>query len=245
MRRYAGFLLLALFIAAGGAAGLMRGGDDRQTAVKPAQTSATEVAKTDTPAPAVPIGSGFDFYVLSLSWSPTFCSGPSAGNAGQQCGPGRSFGFIVHGLWPQYERGYPDSCSSAEAGRIPDALVRELGPIMPSAGLIRHEWEKHGTCSGLSRNDYFEVLKTARQRITVPKLLERPRQRQTLAVNEIERQMIAANPGLKPQGVAVTCERGQLDEIRICLTKDLKFRTCPEVDRQSCRAGQITVPPVR
>ncbi|MCQ2004684.1 ribonuclease T2 family protein [Rhizobium sp. NRK18] len=245
MRRYAGFLLLALFIAAGGATGLMRGGSDGEGINETAPAPVAKVAKSDTPASAVPVGSGFDFYVLSLSWSPTFCAGPSGGNSGQQCGPGKSFGFIVHGLWPQYEKGYPESCSTAETGRIPDGLVRELAPIMPSAGLMRHEWEKHGTCSGLSREDYFDVLKTARGKIAVPKSLERPRQRQTLAVNEIERQMIAANPGLKPQGVAVTCERGQLDEIRICLTKDLEFRTCPEVDRQSCRAGQITVPPVR
>jgi ribonuclease T2 len=54
----------------------------------------------------------FDFYVLSLSWSPSFCEAASErGNSGRsqqaQCG-GRPFSFVVHGLWPQYERGFPE-----------------------------------------------------------------------------------------------------------------------------------------
>src|ERR1700709_2867457 len=56
----------------------------------------------------------FDFYVLSLSWSPSFCEAASErGRSGRsqdaQCG-GRPFSFVVHGLWPPYERGFPDYC---------------------------------------------------------------------------------------------------------------------------------------
>src|ERR1700676_4796019 len=58
----------------------------------------------------------FDFYVLSLSWSPSFCEEASErGNEGRsqvQCG-GRPFSFVVHGLWPQYEHGFPDYCVRA------------------------------------------------------------------------------------------------------------------------------------
>src|ERR1700742_1117182 len=53
----------------------------------------------------------FDFYVFSLSWSPSFCeSGGGRGNSDEQCNRGRPFAFVVHGLWPQYERGFPENC---------------------------------------------------------------------------------------------------------------------------------------
>src|SRR3979490_1711090 len=62
----------------------------------------------------------FDFYVLSLSWSPSFCEEASErGNEGRsqaQCG-GRPFSFVVHGLWPQYEHGFPDYCERASPSR--------------------------------------------------------------------------------------------------------------------------------
>ena len=55
----------------------------------------------------------FDFYVFSLSWSPSFCA--SAGERGGvsksqqiQCGGERPYAFVVHGLWPQYEKGFPN-----------------------------------------------------------------------------------------------------------------------------------------
>src|SRR5262249_40589503 len=51
----------------------------------------------------------FDYYVLSLSWSPSFCETATGNARRQQCGT-RPFSFVVHGLWPQYERGFPESC---------------------------------------------------------------------------------------------------------------------------------------
>ena len=60
----------------------------------------------------------FDFYVLALSWSPSFCqdSEERGREAREQCGLGRPYSFVVHGLWPQYERGFPRSASSRRRG---------------------------------------------------------------------------------------------------------------------------------
>jgi len=33
--------------------------------------------------------------------------------------------------------------------------------------------------------------------------------------------------------------------VRICLSKDLQFRECGEIDRRACRRDQVTMPPVR
>ena len=47
----------------------------------------------------------FDFYVFSLSWSPGFCDTGGAEKARDQCRAGAALGFVVHGLWPQYNAG--------------------------------------------------------------------------------------------------------------------------------------------
>ncbi len=187
----------------------------------------------------------FDFYVLSLSWSPTFCETQRGGRNAQQCGTSRDFGFIVHGLWPQYERGYPEFCTAGEPGRVPNELGEPLFDIMPSMGLIGHQWRKHGACSGLSQHDYLKAIRTAYELVKMPDGLADPAVAQTLSAQSIEEAFIKANPGMQQQGVAVTCERDKLEEVRICMTKDFGFRACPEVDRRSCSLSRVNVPPAR
>nr|WP_235916482.1 ribonuclease T2 [Ciceribacter naphthalenivorans] len=185
----------------------------------------------------------FDFYVLSLSWSPTFCASPDGARNREQCGTLRHYGLVVHGLWPQYERGYPQSCPTDQPQRVSSSLGRAYLDIMPSMGLIGHEWRKHGTCSGLSQGDYFSTIRAAFERVQLPTPLKRSARETRISPIELERQIIRANPDLSPQGVAVTCQAGKLDEVRICLTKDLQFRKCPEIDRNGCRQRLISVPP--
>lgn len=206
-----------------------------------AATPAAAQSGEDRGAPA----GRFDFYVLSLSWSATYCALKGEDRGDQQCEPGRNPGFVLHGLWPQYERGYPAFCGPQ--GRNPSrAAMDRAREIFPSQGLARHEWQKHGTCSGESPNGYFEAAATARAKVSVPEALAAPRADSRWSVIEVERAFAAANPGLRPDMMAVTCRRGQLEEVRICLTRDLRgFRPCEEVDRDSCRARDFTVPAAR
>jgi ribonuclease T2 len=150
----------------------------------------------------------------------------------------------VHGLWPQFERGYPQDCRAGERD-VPRGLSSGLLDIMPSTGLIRYEWRKHGTCSGLSQADYFSVLRQARERIVVPPRFRSLSGELQISPPEIENAFVQANPGLSRDAMAVTCDRRYFREIRICMSKDLGFRSCPEVDRQACRAPRMLVPPVR
>src|SRR6201993_2303573 len=110
----------------------------------------------------------FDFYVLSLSWSPSFCAAAadSYRSGGPQCGP-RPFSFVVHGLWPQYERGFPEYCQNPSP-RLYHGIVSDMLDLMPAPRLIYNEWDKHGTCSGLSANAYFETIRKARAAIKIP-----------------------------------------------------------------------------
>jgi ribonuclease T2 len=189
---------------------------------------------------AVPQGSGFDFYVLSLSWSPSFCLAKGADSDPAQCRSSKPFDFIVHGLWPQNERGYPEGCSSHDYPNREQ--IRSISDITPSAGLVRHEWEKHGGCSGLSVDDYFEVMHQARARVNIPAQFVHPGLDFSLTPSVIETAFIRANPGLNSGEISTACSHGDLTEVRICLSKDLAFHACPEVDRDACRSNLVTIP---
>ncbi len=187
----------------------------------------------------------FDFYVLALSWSPGFCATGGASKAREQCASGSNLGFVVHGLWPQFTRGYPSDCGPA--GRVPSRQALDtVRGVYPDIGLARYEWMKHGTCSGKSPTDYFADVKAARDAIAIPQPLQRPSDDQTWAPLDVARAFVAANGGLRTDQLAVTCRQGMLAEVRICLSKDLRATVpCPEVARGTCRTRQITVPGLR
>ena len=190
----------------------------------------------------------FDFYVLSLSWSPSFCEAASErGNNGRgtqaQCG-GRPYSFVVHGLWPQYERGFPEYCQRPSP-RLARNIMTSMLDLMPAPGLIYNEWDKHGTCSGLGERAYFEAIRKARAAVKIPEEFLQLTEPKTIAPDELETAFIKANPGLSNSAISVTCDSKRLREVRICLSKDLQFRSCEEIDRRACRRDQVLMPPVR
>ncbi|WEZ83865.1 ribonuclease [Rhizobium sp. 32-5/1] len=212
---------------------------------QPAEKKAVEPQhKAQRARVAVPIGTGFDYYVLSLSWSPTWCAGNDVSGRTEQCAADASHGFIVHGLWPQNETGFPEYCRTSESDRIPERLGRTLFDIMPSMGLIGHEWRKHGSCSGLTQKDYFAVVRAAWDRLEIPPALKSIVRPKEAATDDIETAFLAANPGLAKNAIAITCEARFLEEVRICYNKDLSFRSCPAVDARSCRSKSVTLPPI-
>lgn len=189
----------------------------------------------------------FDFYVLALSWSPSYCaaSAERAPNRApdQQCG-GRPFAFVVHGLWPQYDKGFPSFCQ-VPAPRLFRGIVEANLDLMPSPRLIFHEWDRHGTCSGLGAAAYFETVRKAFQAVAIPSEyadLDKPI---LVSAGDIGAAFVKANPGLTKTGMAVACTSQWLSEVRICLSKDLKFRDCPDVARRSCRRDGLRMPAVR
>ncbi|WP_406858642.1 ribonuclease T2 [Alsobacter sp. KACC 23698] len=188
----------------------------------------------------------FDFYVLALSWSPGFCSVGGGDDKGRdQCRSGSKLGFVVHGLWPQYERGFPSECSPA--GRSPSRIAVEAAKgVFPDEGLARYEWRKHGVCSGQSPTDYFSSVRAARDKVVIPPGLKEPAADQTWTAIDLERAFVAANPGLRVDMMSVACRNETLQEVRICFSKDLRqFQACREIDRRGCRAREIKVPAVR
>jgi ribonuclease T2 len=187
----------------------------------------------------------FDFYVLALSWSPSFCeaSGERGTPPQQQCGA-RPYSFVVHGLWPQYERGFPEYCQQP-APRLDRNIVSAMLDLMPAPRLIYNEWDKHGTCSGLGARGYFETIRKVRAQVKIPEAYLDPKQILTVTPDEVEEAFVAANSGLARDAIAVTCDSRRLSEVRICVGKDLSFRSCPEIDVRACRRDKLVMPPVR
>lgn len=204
-----------------------------------AEKSPAPVPSSNAPIAAPSTSGNFDFYVLALSWSAGFCEKVDWSH--DQCEPGRGLGFVVHGLWPQYERGYPSNCPGPGNPSI-IALERAAG-LYPDQRLARYEWRKHGACTGKSPSDYFADVARARDAVTIPETFVNPKGEQTYAPIDIERAFYAANSRLRPGMMTVQCRRGVLEEVRICLSKDLRdFRACPEVVRRGCRAREVSVP---
>ncbi len=186
----------------------------------------------------------FDYYVMTLSWSPGFCDLGGEEKSPQQCAAGAGNGFVVHGLWPNNRMSAdPENCDAGDASPAELATARGL---YPSPGLARYEYRKHGTCTRLSAADYFAAVRTARDGIVIPPQLQSPREWRRLSPEAVQEAFVAANANLRPENMAVTCARGELIDVRICLSKDLRaFAVCPKVAGHTCRRASIAVAPVR
>jgi ribonuclease T2 len=195
-----------------------------------------------TAAPAQDRAGDFDFYVLALSWSPSYCAAEGREADPAQCRADAPRGFTVHGLWPQREQGYPESCESSEPGRVPSSLADTVADIMPSRGLVGHQWRKHGTCTGLTQAEYLDLVRRARERVAIPAMFENPANDQQLSARDVEQAFVATNPGMSARGIAVSCQARRVAEVRICMTRGLEFRRCGEVDEGGCDSRRLSMP---
>ena len=159
----------------------------------------------------------FDYWVLALSWSPNWCEIEGYAKGSEQCNPRHDFGWTLHGLWPQYQRGWPAYCPTAE--RPPSrAMTRDMSDIMGTAGLAWHQWKKHGSCSGLSAAGYFEASRAAYEAVVRPVVFRKLDRPVRLPAAVVEEAFLKDNPALEADGITVTCRDGRIQEARICLS---------------------------
>lgn len=186
----------------------------------------------------------FDYYLLSLSWSPGWCATTGDARNEDQCDPRHDYSFTLHGLWPQYESGWPSYCRTG--ARDPSRRqTAEMADIMGAAGLAWHQWKKHGRCTGLSAAQYFETARTAYDSITIPEVFRRLNRDVKLPAPVVEEAFIEANPALDRNMITITCDQGRIQEARICLTKDLRPRLCGTDTARDCRMTDALMEAVR
>ena len=183
----------------------------------------------------------FDYYVLSLSWAPTYCLTHSDDR--QECS-GKGYGFVLHGLWPQFDAGgYPENCQT-QFELSADAAAKGR-TIYPSDRLMQHEWKEHGTCSGLDARGYFNMADRATAVVKIPTALEAPRSDQSLTADQIANLFQSANRQLAEDAITMTCSRAELSEVRVCLTQDLKPRSCGRGVHSNCPRVPLNIPASR
>jgi ribonuclease T2 len=183
----------------------------------------------------------FDYYLLSLSWSPSYCLVHPDDR--YEC-RGRGFGFVLHGLWPQFNAGgYPQNC---ESNVDPDPAAEAVGrTLYPSPALMQHEWRLHGSCSGLDPVNYFRTADRALAVIHIPTIFEAPKADQKLAPEQILAAFRAANPELPPHSMTVACTGAALAQVRVCLTTQLQPRPCGHAVNDSCPNVPLAIRAVR
>ena len=186
----------------------------------------------------------FDYYVLALSWSPNWCRLEGDARQSDQCKPGTGFGWILHGLWPQYHQGWPSYCPTAKAPPS-RRMTADMADIMGTSGLAWHQWKKHGTCAGLSAEAYFDLSREAYARVTRPEVLRKLKDPVTLPASLIEEAFLAENPELEPDGITITCKQGLIQEARICLSKSLEPVPCGRDVVKDCRQTDAGFAPIR
>jgi len=203
------------------------------------------------PKPRESTAGKFDYYTMVMSWSPTHCVTAEEGRDDEQCGrtDGLRYGFVLHGLWPQYEQGFPEACRIGRKPFVPQQVINSMLDIMPSRGLIIHEFKLHGTCSGLDPYKYYALSRRLFSSVRIPERFKNPYEMQFMSPRDVEAEFIRANPWLRPEMMAVSC-RGpgnRLLDVRICMTREGRGRACGKNEDQSklCRSDQLHVPPVR
>ncbi|MEM6932691.1 MAG: ribonuclease T2 [Pseudomonadota bacterium] len=186
----------------------------------------------------------FTHYVMALSWNAAWCEAEGDARNADQCAARHDHGWLLHGLWPQQENGWPEYCRSTvrDPSRRMSATMED---IMGSGGLAWYQWKKHGRCTGLEAQDYFDLSRAAYESIKRPNILRRISQAMALPPKVIEDAFLEANPELKASQIAVKCRDGAIREVRICLTKGLVTRHCtPQVARE-CSASSASFVPMR
>lgn len=190
----------------------------------------------------------FDHYLLALSWSPTYCGTADGRQDRDQCAPGRRFAFVVHGLWPQHRDGWPEFCTGRRG--VTEEEVEAMLDVMPSPRLVRHQWAKHGTCSGLAPGDYLALTRRLYERVMIPARYVAPEAPIEVTPGDMVADFVATNRGLDANMLSVRCgsrrDRARLAELRICFSRAGAFQPCGIHERRrQCRAERLVLPPVR
>ncbi|WP_374128116.1 ribonuclease T2 [Sphingomonas sp. 28-62-11] len=174
------------------------------------------------PKRVLPIGS----YTLAITWTPQYCRSNARDESARfQCGSGNRFGFTLHGLWPDGTgETWPQYCKPAEI--LAPAVIRKNLCATPSPQLLQHEWAKHGTCMNTTPDGYFDKATGLFGRLRYPDMNVLSRRR--LTAGQLATAMARANPGVQANMMRITATRqGWLDEIWLCMDKQLRFAACP------------------
>ena len=187
----------------------------------------------------------FDYYVMALGWSSSWCRLEGDARDDPQCDAGRGLTFTLHGLWPQYDpTGWPSYCRTT--ARDPSRGDSEaMADIMGGSGLAWYQWKKHGRCAGLAAKDYYATMRRAYGSVVIPPVFALVDRDLTLDALIVEEAFVESNPSLSRDQVTVTCDEGLIQEVRVCLAPDLTPRRCGSDVIRDCTLKDAVLGAVR
>ena len=166
------------------------------------------------------------YYVLALNWTPEWCRSGGSGASAKEMECGEAHGFTLHGLWPDGAAPpYPRFCRPA--GQLDVATVRQMYCRTPSAVLLQHEWQAHGTCAAWpDAKAFFAQSSRLYDALKIPRI-ERLKPG-GLTAGDVRAAFVTANPALKPNELYVQSNRaGALTEVRACYGLTFQPAACP------------------
>ena len=181
------------------------------------------------------INSQPDYYMLSISYSPGFCSTLKNIDAHHkfQCDSNNNFTWVVHGLWAQSTNPptceyldkkigkiktiplHPRYCKGDDIGLIPIDIISRYLCTQPGELLLQSEWKKHGTCGDfLDAEDYFKKTQELFNKLVFPETyIKEP---------DIFNWMVEHNHELKKEYL-----KFESHELRICYSRAFEYISCP------------------
>lgn len=216
------------------------------SSTKPPTSTPRPIPSSSTPTPTATtsmveilidqLSGDFDYFILGLAWEPDYCA-ISDNPDPQSCTPGLKLGFVLHGLWPSYYVDWPSYCSTVT---ISNELITEFPGLFPTDFLYHHEWEKHGTCTGLDPEEYFLLSQELKQTITIPEAFISPEEPFRMDEKGVIDMFVAVNPAYNRESFTVYCSGGgdYLSELYVCISKDGEPTECGsgviELNAESC-----------
>ena len=186
----------------------------------------------------------FDYYALVLGWSPHHCRGKDVTGVDDfQCKANR-FAFVVDGFWPVRNSGkLPQYCAGPSVPALPADLIAENLCTIPNASTIQCDWKKQGTCSGLDDEAYFATARKLYAGLHFPPDFQQPFPNdRVMQTTDFIDAMVAANPGLKAENIALICEGGgiskNIEKIGVCYDPKLRPYPCGRVP-DACRSTEV------
>jgi len=216
------------------------------TAIK-ATAAQPAIAASQAASTTADVFKPFDYFVLSLSWSPDYCA-TSGGGDTQQCSIGRRLGFVLHGLWPQNNQGYPSDCTSE---KMPQSVKSQFVGLYPNDALFDHEWEKHGTCTGVTPARFLALSKQFKEAVTVPAAYQRPETPFRTTAEQLREEFVKTNADFPSAAFEANCEGSgrYLKELYVCFTRAGQPTACgAEVHKdalKNCQNADFQVRNVR
>ncbi|RVV97475.1 ribonuclease T [Mesobaculum littorinae] len=199
------------------------------------------------PAPILAEGEragAFDYWVLALSWSPNWCATEGAARGSEQCDPEAARGWVLHGLWPQYEAGWPSYCSGA-AQDPSRAETGQRADLFGDADAAWYQWKKHGRCSGMAPGAYYDTARAAFDAVIKPDVFARMTDPLRMPTAVVEEAFLEANAGLSADMITITCKGDRIREARVCLSRDgLDPRICGADVIRDCTAQDALMAPI-